>query len=128
MRVGTEVRPNLIGGAWVEGATVTEDRSPSDLADVVGVYAVADPSQTDAAIEAAAAAGPVWAAATPQERFTVLERVGLELAGRADELGELLAREEGKPRAEAVGEVQRAAMLFRYYAGEALRIPGEHHR
>ena len=124
----TEVRPNLIGGRWVEGATTTEDRSPSDLADVVGVYAVADEAQTDAAIAAAAAAGPAWAAATPQERFTVLERVGLELAARAEDLGELLAREEGKPCAEAVGEVQRAAMLFRYYAGEALRIPGEHHR
>ena len=123
-----QVRPNLIGGAWIDGAGTTDDRNPSDLSDLVGRFAVADEAQVDAAIGAAADAGPGWAAATPQERFTVLERVGLELAARADELGELLAREEGKPRGEAVGEVQRAAMLFRFFAGEALRIPGEHHR
>ena len=53
---------------------------------------------------------------------------GLELAARAEELGEQLAREEGKPRAEAIGEVQRASQIFRFFAGEALRVPGEHIR
>src|SRR6185295_7978334 len=62
------------------------------------------------------------------ERFAALEAVGIELAGRADELGELLSREEGKPRAEGVGAVQRAAWIFRFFAGEALRVPGEHVR
>ena len=58
----------------------------------------------------------------------MLERVGLELEARAQELGEQLSREEGKPRAEGVGEVLRASQLFRFFAGEALRIPGEHVR
>ena len=71
---------------------------------------------------------PAWAASTPAERFTVLERVGLELEARAQELGEQLSREEGKPRAEGIGEVLRASQLFRFFAGEALRIPGEHLR
>jgi aldehyde dehydrogenase (NAD+) len=122
------VRPNLIAGEWVEGSTTVVNRSPSDLSDVVDEFAVADEAQVDAAIEAAAGAAPVWAAATPMERGTVLETAGLELAARADELGEQLAREEGKPRAEAVGEVQRASQIFRFFAGEALRVAGEHQR
>ena len=122
------VHRNLIAGEWVEGATSVEDRNPSDLSDVVGAYAVAGEAQVDAAIDAAVEAAPVWATATPQERCAALETVGLELAARAEELGEQLSREEGKPRAEGVGEVQRASQIFRFFAGEALRIPGEHVR
>ena len=119
---------NLIAGEWVEGPSAVENRNPSDLSDVVGVYASADAAQTDAAIDAAVAAAPGWAAATPQERSTALETVGLELAARAEELGAQLSREEGKPRAEGIGEVQRASHIFRFFAGEALRVPGEHVR
>ena len=130
MRVREEddVRANFIAGSWTEGATTVADVNPSDLADVVGEFAVADEAQVDAAIGAAAQAAPAWAAATPQERFIALEKVGLELAARAEELGEQLSREEGKPRAEGVGEVLRASHIFRFFAGEALRIPGEHLR
>ncbi|MFI5055573.1 MAG: aldehyde dehydrogenase family protein [Actinomycetota bacterium] len=119
---------NLIAGEWVEGPSAVENRNPSDLSDVVGVYASADSAQTDAAIDAAVAAAPGWASATPQERSAALETVGLELAARAEELGAQLSREEGKPRAEGIGEVQRASHIFRFFAGEALRVPGEHVR
>jgi aldehyde dehydrogenase (NAD+) len=122
------VQANLIGGDWVEGATTVIDRSPSDLSDVVGEFAVADDAQVDEAVAAAEDAAPGWAAATPLERSTVLETAGLELAARAEELGEQLAREEGKPRGEAIGEVQRASQIFRFFAGEALRVAGEHIR
>src|SRR4029077_5519025 len=117
---------NLIAGEWVEGSSAVENRNPSDLSDVVGDYASADAAQTDAAIDAAVAAAPGWAVATPQERSAALETVGLELAARAEELGAQLSREEGKPRAEGIGEVQRASHIFRFFAGEALRVPGEH--
>ena len=122
------MRANLIAGEWVHGDEVVADRNPSDLSDVIDEFAVADEAQVDTAIAAAADAAPRWGAATPQERSTVLDTVGLELAARTDELGEQLSREEGKPRAEGVGEVQRAAQIFRFFAGEALRIPGEHIR
>ncbi len=122
------MRANLIAGEWVHGDEVVADRNPSDLSDVIDEFAVADEAQVDTAIASAADAAPRWAAATPQERSTVLDTVGLELAARADELGEQLSREEGKPRAEGVAEVQRAAQIFRFFAGEALRIPGEHIR
>jgi acyl-CoA reductase-like NAD-dependent aldehyde dehydrogenase len=122
------VRENLIAGQWVHGDTVVADVNPSDLSDVIDEFAVADEAQVDTAIAAAADAAPRWASTTPQERSTILQNVGLELAARADELGEQLSREEGKPRAEGVGEVQRAAQIFTFFAGEALRIPGEHIR
>ncbi len=122
------MQANLIGGEWVEGATTVIDRSPSDLSDVVGEFAVADDAQVDDAVAASADAAPGWAAATPLERSTVLETAGLELSARAEELGEQLAREEGKPHTEAIGEVQRASQIFRFFAGEALRVAGEHIR
>jgi acyl-CoA reductase-like NAD-dependent aldehyde dehydrogenase len=119
---------NLIAGEWVDSARTIENRNPSDVSDVVGEFALADETQVDDAIGAAVEAAPGWAAATPQERSAVLETAGLELAARAEELGEQLSREEGKPRAEGIGEVQRASQILRFFAGEALRIPGEHVR
>jgi len=119
---------NLVGGEWVSGATSTLDVNPSDLSDVVGEFAVAEAALVDAAVEAAAAAAPAWAAATPADRFTALETIGAELEGRAVELGTQLSREEGKPKLEGIAEVQRAAWIFKFFAGEALRIGGEHIR
>jgi alpha-ketoglutaric semialdehyde dehydrogenase len=119
---------NYVGGAWVSGVAARPNVNPSDLTDVVGEYAQADVAQVDAAVEAARAAAPGWAAATPADRFAALDAIGTELFARADELGIQLAREEGKPKGEAVAEVQRAAWIFRFYAGEALRIGGEHQR
>jgi len=55
----------------------------------------------------------------------VLDRAAAEIAARKDELGELLAREEGKTRPEAVGEVARAGQILRFAAGEAVRNAGE---
>jgi acyl-CoA reductase-like NAD-dependent aldehyde dehydrogenase len=120
--------PNFVAGDRIEAATTTPNVNPSDLSDVIGEFAMSDAALVDAAVEAALAAQPVWSAATPVERYTALEKVGLELFARASELGELLSREEGKPRAEGVAEVQRAAWIFKFFAGEALRIAGEHQR
>jgi alpha-ketoglutaric semialdehyde dehydrogenase len=116
---------NFIAGEWVDGATVTRDINPSNTNDVVGEYAQADAAQTGAAIEAAHAAFPAWARTTPQERHDVLSRVSTEILARRDELGRLLSREEGKTLPEGVAEVGRAAQIFDFFAGEALRIPGE---
>jgi len=119
---------NFVGGAWVDGAAVAADVDPSDRSDVVGEFAMGDAAQVDAAVDAALGAAPAWAAATPAERFTALDAIGAELGSRAEELGTQLSREEGKPKAEGVAEAQRAAWIFRFFAGEALRIPGEHVR
>jgi acyl-CoA reductase-like NAD-dependent aldehyde dehydrogenase len=119
---------NYVGGRWAAGAATALDVSPSDLSDVVGEFATGDAAQVDEAVDAALDAAPQWAAATPADRFTALESIGVELAARAEELGTQLSREEGKPKAEGVGEVLRAAWIFKFFAGEALRIGGEHVR
>ena len=117
---------NYINGEWVEGPEGRENVNPSDISDVVGVYAHGDALQAKQAIAAAKAAFPVWAASTPQQRFDVLDFVGTEILARKQELGQLLAREEGKVLPEAIGEVTRAGHIFKFFAGEALRLAGEH--
>lgn len=116
---------NFIGGEWMDGTLATKDINPSDVSDVVGEYAGADKAQVEQAMGAAVAAFPVWSVATPQLRFDALDRIGSEIIARKDELGTLLAREEGKTRAEGIGEAARAGAIFKFFAGEALRIGGE---
>ncbi|VCU68241.1 Aldehyde dehydrogenase, thermostable [Pigmentiphaga humi] len=116
---------HYIGGEWVAGCAEAPNVNPSDTSDIVGLYAQADAALARQAIAAAAQASPAWAASTPQQRFDVLDAVGAELLARRQELGELLAREEGKTLPEAIGEVARAGMIFKFFAGEALRTPGD---
>jgi aldehyde dehydrogenase (NAD+) len=116
---------NLIDGCWTEGAGSVENRNPSDLDDVIGEFALADVGQVRDAIGAAEAAQPDWAA-RPAERFEVLDRAGTEVLERAGELGDLLAREEGKTLAEAIAEVRRAGQILKFHAGQAIRNAGEH--
>ena len=119
------MKQNWIGGAWVDGSGVSRNINPSDLSDLIGEYAQADAAQTGEAIAAAHAAFPKWSVSTPQQRFDALDAAGTEILARKAELGDLLAREEGKTLPEAIGEVGRAGQIFKFFAGEALRIPGE---
>lgn len=116
---------NHIGGEWVAGATVSVNRNPSNVADVVGEYAQADAAQARAAVAAAKAAFPAWATGSIQERSNILDRVGTEILARKDELGRLLSREEGKTLPEGIGEAMRAGQIFKFFAGEVLRAAGE---
>lgn len=119
------IKRNLIGGAWADAATFSENRSPAAPDDLIGLYARGDSGDVERAVAAAGAAAPGWAKASPQVRSDLLRRVGDALLARNDEMGRLLAREEGKTLAEARGEALRAAQIFHFYAGEALRHPGE---
>jgi aldehyde dehydrogenase (NAD+) len=116
---------NYIAGEWAEGTGVNRNINPSNTNDVIGEYARADRAQTVQAIAAAKAAFPKWSRSTPQERFDALNRISSEILARKDELGRLLAREEGKTLPEGVGEVARAGQIFAFFAGEALRLTGE---
>lgn len=116
---------NLIGGEWVEGARASRNINPSDTRDVVGEYAQADAAQAQQAIAAATQAAGKWGHSTPQQRFDILDAAGSEILARKAELGDLLAREEGKTLPEAIGEVVRAGNIFKFFAGEALRVGGE---
>ena len=116
---------NFINGAWTEGSGEYANTNPSDTRDVIGRYTRASLQQARDAVGAAHAAFPAWSVSTPQQRFDLLDAVGNEILNRKAELGDLLAREEGKTLPEAVGEATRAGYIFKFFAGEALRIPGE---
>jgi acyl-CoA reductase-like NAD-dependent aldehyde dehydrogenase len=116
---------NYIDGEWTPGRAWTPNRNPSDLGDVIGEYAQADAEQTHAAVAAAARAFPAWAGSSIQERANALDKVGSDILARKDEIGRLLSREEGKTLAEGIGETVRAGHIFKFFAGEALRLSGE---
>ena len=116
---------NFIAGEWVDGSSTVENINPSDTSEVIGLYAQATAGQLSDALQAAKKAQKEWASTGLEARQKVLMNIGEELIARSAELGELLAREEGKPRAEGVGEVYRSGQFFTYYAAEVLRQMGE---
>ena len=121
----TDIKPNLIAGAWSTGVGAIKNYNPSDLSEVVGLYAQASVQELDTAVEAAQAAQVEWAAYGLERKQAVLNAIGNEMMARAEELGTLLSREEGKPLAEGKGEVYRAGQFFTYYAAEVLRQLGQ---
>jgi aldehyde dehydrogenase (NAD+) len=119
------VYKNYVNGEWVDGPDVNRDVNPSNLADVVGEYARGDGAQARAAIAAARAAFPGWARGNIQQRADMLDRIGQEILDRKEELGRLLSREEGKTLPEGTGEAARAGYIFKFFAGEVVRLAGE---
>jgi acyl-CoA reductase-like NAD-dependent aldehyde dehydrogenase len=116
---------NYIDGEWVEGGSTSRNVNPSNTDDVIGEYAYADRRQAEDAIGAARAAFQGWRLGTPQQRFEALDAIATEILARKEELGRLLSREEGKTLPEGMGEVVRAGQVFKFFAGEALRVTGD---
>ncbi|WP_326834831.1 NAD-dependent succinate-semialdehyde dehydrogenase [Amycolatopsis rhabdoformis] len=115
----------FIGGEWRPSSdgsriTVTDPATAGPLA------TVANGSVEDgrAAVDAAAAALPAWGATAPRARADVLQRAFTLMHERADELAELIVRENGKALPDALGEVNYAAEFFRWYAEETVRVAG----
>lgn len=117
--------PNLIDGCPIDSTDRVSDINPSNVDDVVGEFARASSADAELAIAAARNAFTRWSRATPQERFDVLDRAGTEILLRKEELGRLLSREQGKPLADGIGEAGRAGAIFKFFAGEAVRLGGE---
>ena len=92
---------------------------------MIGEYTQGDAADVNAAVAAAQAAFPAWSTSGIQARSDALDKIGNEILARKEELGDLLAREEGKTRPEAIGEVARAGQIFKFFAGECLRLAGE---
>ncbi|MEM9332342.1 MAG: aldehyde dehydrogenase family protein, partial [Pseudomonadota bacterium] len=118
-------KPILINGSWVETGHLVPNINPSDTSDVVAEYCQAGRAETQAAIADARAAFQQWSHSTPQLRHDILKTAGDEIFQRRDEIGRLLSREEGKTLAEGIGETIRAAQIFDFFAGEALRLTGD---
>src|SRR3954454_1238229 len=121
----TDTLTHFINGEAVSADASGESLNPSNTNDVVARYPKGGAAEVDAAARAARAAFPAWSEASPEVRSDLLDRVGTTIMARAKELGELLSREEGKTVPEGTGEVMRAARIFKYFAGEALRRHGQ---
>ena len=116
---------NYIDGAWVDGPGKLRDENPSDLSDVIGEFASASADDASTASAAAKRAQPEWARTTVGARADALDRIGSEILARREELGRVLSREEGKTLPEGIGEATRAGAIFKFFAGEAVRLSGE---
>lgn len=119
----TTTLSSIVGGERITGSG-NANINPSNLKDVVSEYGHIDAQVAQQAIAAAKAAFPIWAATTPWQKAEILDRAGTEILARADELGDLLSREEGKTLVEAKGEVVRAGQIFKYFAGVVMQPHG----
>ena len=119
-----ELQKNYIAGEWQASEKNVENRNPSDTSDLIGIYAQASSTQLNDALDQAKIAQREWEAFGIERKYNVLMAIGTEMMARAEELGQLLSREEGKPMAEGKGEVYRAGQFFTYYAAETLRQTG----
>ena len=114
-----------IDGEWresSEGAAI--DVLDPATADAIASVASAGGADARAAVDAASAAGPSFAALTPLDRSELLRRAFELMIDRTDQIAELIVREMGKAIGEARGEVKYAAEFFRWYSGEAVRSLG----
>jgi len=102
----SEVNHNFIAGEWLAGTSEIANINPSDLSDTIGLYAQADNTQLQRALEAAADAQKQWAKTGLEKRYNLLMNIGNELIANCEELGTLLAREEGKTQPEGKGDTR----------------------
>jgi succinate-semialdehyde dehydrogenase / glutarate-semialdehyde dehydrogenase len=119
-------RTNLaIGGEWRE-ASDGSAISVLDPSTGEEIAAVASGSADDAraAVDAAAEAGPAFAAMAPRDRSEILRRAFEIMVSRADSIAELIVAEMGKAYGEARAEATYAAEFFRWFSGEAVRNVG----
>ncbi|MFN2099654.1 aldehyde dehydrogenase family protein [Altererythrobacter sp. MF3-039] len=121
----TETYRNLIDGEWTASGELVANINPSDHSDIIGHYSAAKVDDVEQAIAAARRAGPAWAETGLEQRKAALDFIGDELIARSEEIGRVIAREEGKTIAEGKGEVFRSGQFFQYYAAECLRQIGE---
>ena len=116
----------FIDGGWcaAAGGAVAVIRDPAD-GSVVGEVPVMGAAETRQAIEAAARALPAWAKRTAKDRGAVLRRFAELMIANTDDLAVIMVREQGKPLAEAKGEIAYAASFLEWFAEEGKRVYGE---
>ena len=122
-------RPDLlreaayINGAWVDGGEPIVVRNPA-TGRALGVVPILGGADTERATTAAAAALPAWRARAGKERAAILRRWSDLMLAHKTDLARLMTAEQGKPLAEAEGEVVYAASFFEWFAEEAKRAYG----
>ena len=115
-----------IAGAWVNadsGATVAVTNPASGA--VLGTVPMCGTAETERAIRAADVAQRLWRDVPAKERATILRRLNDLMLANADDLALILTSEQGKPLAEARGEIVYAASFIEWFADEARRVYGD---
>ena len=112
-----------VAGEWIDGSDWIQVTNPATC-ETVGRVPALGANETRRAIKAADQAQPAWAAKTAKERAGVLRRWFELMTEHADALAELMTTEQGKPLAEARGEVAYAASFAEWFAEEAKRVYG----
>ncbi len=113
-----------IDGQWVDGITTMPVNDPSD-GSVIAEVAVAGPEQCEAAVAAADRAAADWAKTAPRVRSEILRKAFEIMVAEADAIANIVSKENGKVLTDAKGEVMYAAEFFRWFAEEAVRVPGD---
>lgn len=121
MRIPTDL---LIDGRWVSSV---ERRAVLDPAsgEVIDNVALAGEAECDAAVAAAYAAFPGWAATPARQRAEILRRAWEIMTAESDDIARIITRENGKVLSDARAEVAYAAEFFRWFSEEAVRIAGD---
>ncbi|GLK84842.1 NADP-dependent succinate-semialdehyde dehydrogenase [Ancylobacter defluvii] len=114
----------LIGGRWIDAEDAIEVRNPATGA-LVGTVPNLGATEARAAIAAANAAWPEWRARTAKERAAVLRRWFELIMANQDDLGAIMTAEQGKPLAEAKGEIAYAGSFIEWFAEEGKRVYGD---
>jgi len=112
-----------IDGEWHKGAERFDVINPA-TEEVLASVASADIADADAALDAAERAMRDWAAKTPRHRSEVLRKAWELMTARLEDFARLITLENGKARADAMGEATYAAEFFRWFAEEAVRADG----
>jgi succinate-semialdehyde dehydrogenase/glutarate-semialdehyde dehydrogenase len=113
-----------IDGAWVDAASAFDVINPADGV-VIGSVPNMGAQEAQTAIDAAAAAFPAWAAKTGKERAAIMRKWFDLINANADDLALLMTAEQGKPLAEAKGEVMYGNSFIEWFAEEAKRVSGD---
>jgi succinate-semialdehyde dehydrogenase / glutarate-semialdehyde dehydrogenase len=116
----------FIAGEWRDGAKGTFPVEDPSVAQPLCEVADASPQDAMAALDAAVAAGPAFAAMAPRERGEILRRAFETIIARKEELALLMTLEMGKTVTESLGEITYAAEFFRWFSEEAVRIDGRY--
>ena len=117
---------NYVAGKWIDadGGGTIEVTNPS-TGEVLGTVPKCGAAETRRAIEAANAAWPAWRAKTAKERSQILRRWHDLMIANQDDLARLMTAEQGKPMAEAKGEIAYAASFIEWFAEEGKRVYGD---
>jgi len=118
------IEQNLIGGKWQSASDWTEVFNPAD-GSILGKVPSSTEADAQAALVAASDAFPAWSRLNPFQRAAYLRRAAQLVTAEQEAIARLMTLEQGKPLAEALGEVKKGAEILRFYAEEGERIHGK---